>query len=389
MPHVLYLTHDLNDAATWRRIDMLRRGGARVTLAGFHRGPPPAATAALAVVPLGGTANGRMLQRARAVAQAFATLGGHLRGVDAPDVILARNLEMLALAPRARTLFRAERPRLVYECLDIHRMMLGTSPRARLMRAVERALVRSASLVLTSSPAFVRAYFRPLAQIDTPIRIVENRTPLPAAAPAAPPPPGEAGLIRIGWFGILRCGTSLDCLDRVTRAHPGRISVILRGRPALDVVPRFHEVVANNPDLDFGGPYVPEDLCGLYGGVHYAWLIDRYEAGQNSEWLLPNRLYEGGAYGAVPIALRGTETAAFLARRGLGLRLSAATPEALATALLPVSPAGWTALNAAMRAQPVGTWAYDTADCAELVAVIAGTTRGIIMPEGALHEVTT
>ena len=41
------------------------------------------------------------------------------------------------------------------------------------------------------------------------------------------------------------------------------------------------------------------------GDVHFTWAIDFYEAGANSDWLLPNRLYEGGAHGAVPIALAG------------------------------------------------------------------------------------
>ena len=66
---VLYLAHDLDDNAIWRRAEMLRRGGAEVILAGFRRGegvlPGPAKV-------LGRTQNGRMTDRAFAVLRAVA-----------------------------------------------------------------------------------------------------------------------------------------------------------------------------------------------------------------------------------------------------------------------------------------------------------------------------
>lgn len=104
----------------------------------------------------------------------------------------------------------------------------------------------------------------------------------------------------------------------------GRYRVLLRGKPALDQLPQFHATVAANPDLDFGGPYRnPEDLADIYGQVHLSWLIDRYDAGKNSDWLLPNRLYEGCRHHAVPVALAGTEVANFLGDYGLGLTIAA------------------------------------------------------------------
>ncbi len=197
------------------------------------------------------------------------------------------------------------------------------------MRALERRLMRRVGLVLTSSPGFVNEYFQPHGQTRVPIRIVENKCFYPEAAlPAVPTRRPVAAPITIGWFGILRCAWSLDCLDRVTRAAPGRYRVLLRGKPALDQLPQFHATVAANPDLDFGGPYRnPEDLADIYGQVHLSWLIDRYDAGKNSDWLLPNRLYEGCRHHAVPVALAGTEVANFLGDYGLGLTIAAPDAE--------------------------------------------------------------
>ena len=85
----------------------------------------------------------------------------------------------------------------------------------------------------------------------------------------------------------------------------GRFEIVLRGRPAYSEFTDFDGFVAAEPYLRFDGAYRnPEDLAAIYGEVHFSWAIDFFEEGLNSSWLLPNRLYEGCRYGAVPIAMR-------------------------------------------------------------------------------------
>lgn len=224
---ILYLAHDLDDSAIWRRAAMLRAGGASVQAAGFRRREGPLPEPAIL---LGKTADARMLQRAASVARALAGLRRSLAGVQAPDVIIARNLEMLALAVRAKSFW--PEALLVYEVLDIHRMMLSDGPRPRAMRALERRLMRRVGLVLTSSPGFVNEYFQPHGQARMPIRLIENKCFYPEAAlPAVPERRPVAAPITIGWFGILRCAWSLDCLDRVTRAARGAIAYCCAASP--------------------------------------------------------------------------------------------------------------------------------------------------------------
>lgn len=368
---VLYLAHDLDDAAVWRRVGMLRRGGAEVRLAGFRRGagglPGPATV-------LGVTRDGRMAQRAAAVFAALPGLADRLGG-PAPDMILARNLEMLTLG--ARLARRNPGARLVYELLDVHRLLSGPGAVPAALRAAEAALMRRAAAVVVSSPGFVDRYLGPYRRPELPVILAENRVlaqdggtaSAPASRPADTSRPADAPLT-IGWFGILRCAWSLAALDRLTRASPGRLRVVLRGRPALDAVPAFDATVAANPDLDFRGAYAPADLPAAYGAVDIAWLIDRYEAGGNSDWLLPNRLYEGCLYGAVPMALAGTETARRLDALGIGLVAAAATDAALDATL---AGADLPALRAAVASLPRRTWEADTDDCRAFVAALAGT----------------
>jgi succinoglycan biosynthesis protein ExoL len=368
MLHVLYFVHDLSDPAVRRRVIILQAGGASVTLAGFRRGKPVAAFEGVVPVELGVTSDGRFAQRLGAVAKAAFSLGDKLRSAPRPDVIIGRNLEMLALANRAKAVFGGDIP-IVYECLDIHRLMLRSDPIGKAMRAVERTLGRKASLLLTSSPAFIREYFEPYGQIDAPIVLVENKVlELDASrqAPLQQPASGEPW--KIGWFGALRCPKSLALLAEFTRSMEGRYEVVLRGRPAYREFPEFDNLVADEPFMSFEGSYKnPEDLPDIYAGVHFSWAIDFFEEGLNSSWLLPNRLYEGCRYGVVPIAMQGTETGRFIAQRRLGLLLNEASSASLAATVAHINAETYALERRKVAAQEKSVWVTDRADCRALV----------------------
>jgi GT2 family glycosyltransferase len=365
---VLYLAHDLDDTAIWRRHRMLTLGGADVSLAGFRRGegelPEPA-------IVLSQTQNGQMAGRALAVLRTMIQLRRRLPMTEPPDVILARNLEMLALAVALRRRF--PQARIVYELLDVHRLLLGSGMVSRAMRWAETWFLRRTELIIISSPGFQRGYLTRFRRPERPVLMVENKPLAEATSPQLAHPVAK-GPIRIGWFGILRCAWSLATLDQVTRAAPGRYRVILRGKPALDVLPDFHAVVAANPDLDYLGPYKwPDDLAAIYAEAEIAWLVDRYEAGGNSDLSLPNRLYEGGFHGAVPLALDGNELAERLRTLGIGIIVSNPTAEAVGLKLAALDRNGLVPLRDAVRALPRATWEAGPDDCLELVARLAGT----------------
>ena len=163
----------------------------------------------------------------------------------------------------------------------------------------------------------------------------------------------------------------------------------MRGRPAYREFADFDGFVAAEPHLRFAGPYRnPDDLAAIYGEVHFSWAIDFFEEGLNSAWLLPNRLYEGCRYGAVPIAMKGTETGRFLAERGLGILLDHPSADALETALGAVDPDGYAALRRRVAAHDGSEWSAGIADCLALVerlkAVAAGSCdTGDVLLEAA------
>lgn len=379
MLQVLYFAQDLADPAVRRRVLMLLAGGAKVRLAGFRRGANPLAEIeGIKPIELGTTQDGRFFQRIGAIAGSCLSLGQALRHIERPDVIIARNLDMLAIARRAVGLFGGDVP-VVYECLDIHRLLLRRDIAGRALRASEAFLGRGARLLITSSPAFVEHYFRPLSGISAPTMMLENKVleldkiearPL---VPAAVPP--KDGPWRIGWFGALRCRKSLALLSAFSRAMDGRFEIVLRGRPAYSEFDDFDGFVRNEPFMQFHGPYrSPEELGAIYSDVHFTWAIDFFEEGQNSKWLLPNRLYEGCRFGRVPIALRGTETARFLAIRGLGMLLDEAEPEALVALIGSIEPERYAEASGRIAACAADTWIFSRGDCESLVRRLSAVT---------------
>jgi len=320
---ILYLVHDLADPAVHKRAAMLRDGGALLTMAGFNRTAEPIADiAGCATVDLGRTYNGGFIQRIWSVLREVIVLRRRLPLFTDADVIIARNLEMLALAVRGRSLCTPP-PALVYECLDIHRLLLGKGPVGTGLRALEGWLSKRASALITSSPAFVTQYFEAMSKVKLPVKLIENKVYAPDQPHSTDLPARTSGPPwKIGWFGVIRCRKSLDLLTELVKYCHGSVQVIIRGRPAFDQIPDFNKIVATTPGLSFAGPYKnPDDLAEMYHDVHFSWSIDMYEEGLNSSWLLPNRLYEGGLFNVVPIALKSVETGQFLKQHGIGVTL--------------------------------------------------------------------
>lgn len=314
-PTILYLVHDLNDAAVARRVRMLRDGGAGLVLAGFHRGAAPCEVEGVEAIPLGQTFDGALRQRMGAVLGQVLRPWRLMKLARRADAVMARNLEMLLLARVARV---GRAMSLTYECLDIHRSLLGRGLGSGLLRGLEGLLLRGADRIIVSSPAFASDYFTRQPPV---VSVVENKVyaprghPAPVAAiPAGPP-------WRIGWFGMIRCRRSLAILARLADALPGRVEVEIHGRPSPAEFEDFEALTTTMPGVSFLGSYEAEDLAALYDGVHFVWGLDFFEEGLNSRWLLPNRLYEGGARDRPIIAQAEVETGRWLARRDCGVLL--------------------------------------------------------------------
>jgi len=377
MTNILYLAHDLDDAAIWRRVSMLEAGGAKVAVVGFRRLTTPLERPALV---LGQTHNGKIVHRALSSLRVL-TRAREIAREFAPDIIMARNLEMLPLATRIKKRCpQRNAPRIYYEVLDVHRLMIGQGIVAMSLRWLERRLCKQVENVIVSSNRFDEEHFSRYRQIASPPILIENKVwdgdKDDRFTPFRRDDVKRIGPLVVGWFGILRCAASLECLDQVTRRLDGRVQLVLRGKPALDAIPDFHRIVDANPHITFCGPYdYHRDLARIYSATDLAWLVDRYDANANSDWLLPNRLYESCAHGAIPLALDGTETSRFLRRRGIGVVVRDLRPVAVASVLLGLDKSDIAALARKQDAIDPSTWRTTQQDCVALVRLLAEGTR--------------
>ncbi|MEL7190365.1 MAG: hypothetical protein AAGK17_12490 [Pseudomonadota bacterium] len=328
-----YLVHNLNDAAVERRCRMLNAGGAETALAGFSRDAVIGdAAKARDALMLGQSRDAALAARALMTARNAlnnAELRSHFKGCDA---IIARNLEQMVIAARV-----ADGRPLIYECLDIHRALLGSSLPAKLIQRVEAALLKKSDLLITSAPAFIRNHFAN-RDIKGETVLVENKLLLdPISASVQKRSSADKDRpITIGWFGMLRCKRTLEFLTQLALRSAGKVDILIAGKPSPAEVPHLEAQVASTDGMTFHGPYSYADLPDLYGKCDFAWSIDWFEEGLNSKWLLPNRLYEAIAHGAIPIALSDVEVGHWL--NGADAGLVVADAKEAASRLLGMTP---------------------------------------------------
>ena len=347
---------------------MLKIGSAQIVIVGFTRVPdPPKHIHGCETISLGRTKDGQLLERVGSVAAAVLRLRRLEKVFDGCRVVLARNLEMLLIAAKARRRY-SPNAALVFECLDIHRLLLGRSRAGDLLRWIEARLVEDVDLIITSSPRFVSEYFSPRGYAGK-IKVLENKVLLLDRGTARPNPlPRPSGPPwKLGWFGMIRCQRSFAILSTAARKSNGNLQIIIAGRPSPKEFPDFEGLVSRAPHVSFRGAYRFDELPALYGDVHFSWAVDYFEEGLNSSWLLPNRIYESSFFGAVPIAVEGVETARWLAEKNIGITLAAQPEVSLCDMLGRMTDRVYQELADALQAVPTIELAETTESCSQLV----------------------
>jgi succinoglycan biosynthesis protein ExoL len=322
MSKIAFFGQNMNDAAVRRRAIAFQRAGHEVV--GFMPRRGPVEQVEWQIIDLGETKDNAYGQRILSIIKGARTAAKHAELLKSCDLIYARNLDMLALAVRVCRRLKLIAP-MVYECLDVHHRLVGSSIVAKALRRFEGKLLKRCSLVVISSPRFETEHFARYHSGDYRSFLIENRMIEGDEFPdrPAPPTPTPSAKLRIGWFGNLRCRRSLDLLLGLADRHPDEVELHLRGYPATGVFPNFEEELMPYQNVIFGGRYkAPMDLAAIYETVDVVWAGDWYEAGSNSVWLLPNRIYEGGYFATPALAPAGTQTAKWLSDHGGGLLLN-------------------------------------------------------------------
>lgn len=306
-------------------------------------------------IHLGTTYNRRYFQRLWAFVRCTGVLWRNRERLADCQVVYAVNTDNALLALLGRFLAGSTSP-LVLELADIQPAMIGRGFVSRVLRVIERCVLRRSSLLVTTSPGFVRGYFHPVQGYSGEIFLLENKVYPAAGLPSAGGNTGPAAGGNpwvVGCCGAFRCRRSLDLMRELAARLEGKVRFVLRGYPAGTLADEFDALLGNQPGLTFGGPYsYPEDLAGIYGGMDFNWAFDEADPAGNSAWLLPNRIYEGGCFGVPAIAGKSTETGRWIEANGLGWTFEEPLGETLAAFFESLEISEWESVKRRCASHP-------------------------------------
>ena len=276
-------------------------------------------------VDLGITLDRNYKKRVAALWRGLKILLSHKDTLKSAKYIYARNFDNIMLGLAAKRL-SGSKAKLVYEVPDVQEFFFGDSRRAKVFRWLERRVLARLDLLVASSPGFIKGYFQPTQKFKGKSFVWENKLladqmgELPSEAQLSAMRPAPNPWV-ISWHGTLRCPETMKILSEVARRLPEKVFIYMRGKP-VDFPELFEKSFDGLKNVQFGGEYtLPDDLVDIYGPPHFAWCIDYFDPEGNSPLLLPNRLYQGGYLGVVPIGVDGQETGEFIARHNLGPQL--------------------------------------------------------------------
>ncbi|QBR38573.1 glycosyl transferase (plasmid) [Leisingera sp. NJS201] len=320
--------------------------------------------------------------RVRAIISSVGKVARNWPVLQGTDVIVARNLDMLAIAAAAQMMI-TPRPPLIYECLDIHGLMTSGGAKGRLFRAAERRLLARCASLIVSSPAFLRNYFEPVQGWTGASALIENKLWAGPDGPARPTVSGPGGRDKedavplvLGWVGTLRCSRSLALLAAAARQLGLRLRVVMHGAVHHHALPEFDAVLAAHPNMSYAGPYdYPSGLARIYEDCDLVWSQDLWQWGTNSTWLLPNRIYEASYFGCPSIAVAGTETGQRVAR-GLGWCIPAPSEEALVAFLRGLRPAAVAERRRALLEMPASLFRQTPEEIRDAILLPLGGGNG-------------
>ena len=383
-PRIAYFGHNRRDTAFQRRIRALLDAKIDVVTFTFRRdGEPEHPGPEWTNVDLGYVEHAKLFSRMALYLLAIRSVVNNRELIGRADVIYARNLDISVfalLATRLAMLFRSSKHKFVYECLDVHEALTGEGLVSTVLRWIERWVLRAASLLVVSSPGFLRNYFWPVQQYAGPHLWVENKlyfgsSYLPRIEAVDSAGRGAAYTVEdrltIGWVGIIRCQRTLDLLKAVAVARPEQVTIRISGLISYFLIPDFDEQIAACENILFAGPYDwPQGLADAYRGIDLVWAQELSRKGRNSDWLIPNRVYEASYFGVPSLSVGDTETSRIVRERGIGYVLPDDSPVALIEFLENLKLSELDELKRKLLAMPATDFVAGPADTAALLEAI-------------------
>jgi succinoglycan biosynthesis protein ExoL len=318
---IIFLLPVAAAALFYRRIKALERLGISPKVLAFERDYYPGKFNPDQYEVLGHLRHQHYYKRLLAIMRAIPKVRA---AVANADVIYAFGLDMLLLGWIAsRTINKPLK--LVYEVVDVREVLLGENLISRSLRCLERFLLQRTKLLVVTTQAYVSEYYQKIQGLkNLHYHEIENKLPdneLPPFNSLAQKK--FDGVLRIGYFGCIRCRRSWEILKKLAERAKGRILVYVRGFIGVGMKDVEKELPLLSY-INYGGPYIsPDDLPEIYAQVDMIWACSTYSEGKSSDWKWSraHRFYEACYFGKPVFTAAGTEDARVSEPLGIGTSL--------------------------------------------------------------------
>jgi glycosyltransferase involved in cell wall biosynthesis len=219
----------------------------------------------------------------------------------------------VCLVGSVAALFRPNKT-VIWDISDIQVIFLGTRLHSKVLRILERILLRRSDRLILSSSGFWKYHYEGYIPADR-VSIIENLLdgqPIPCVRET------PSDTVNIIYSGILRSERILaiiiDCAilcKGAAKFHLWGVFDPKIGVETIDRITACHHIV-------FHGGYAEDDLPLIYRGMHLTLGLVDVDADNNEKWLLSNRLYQAGAFKCPIVATNGSNVGSETINRRLG-----------------------------------------------------------------------
>ncbi len=355
---------------------MLREQGFLVEVMGYDRGLFHGHRFNFPITSLGRIRQGKYLLRIPKLVRTMWQIRSALRRCDLVYVFGAD----LALSTYCAGLGLG-RP-IAMEAMDITTIQVAEGLKGRIVRAIDRFIVKRCRLLVVLTAEYYR-YFHDRLGVNTPSLIIESKVERPRAAAgrgATATNPGSRRKdiplvnrpLRIGYFSLVRDQWSLDVLARLVGGSKGKFQAVIAGTVSPRIR-RFDKFLSKNPEIEYQGAYrYPDDLPALYGSVDL--VMACYPPLVPYCWSRSSRFYESAFYGCPLIVRAGSSDAAEVAQHQIGLVVKHSSPDDAAKEIGAITAADWVHWRDNVASLPSHLYCHTT-EAEELALALRGILR--------------
>jgi len=313
---ILFFTTAIEHTTFRKTAKMLHVEGANIHIIGFTRNNfPENQMDGLSIECLGTLSHGNYFSR---MIKLFKFLFLLRKRAHRYDVIYNFTLDTLIISKLA-LLFK--RKKWIYQVQDIRTIYFENSIKSKFTRFLESVFIKRINLLVLSSEDYYTGYYKINYDISKDkVQVIENKLVRESVLPT-PILRTDNKLIRIGYFGVMRCRRSWEILKSFTEKNTDKFALLLRGKPV--VIPNIEEEISGSNNIVFEGLYrSPDDLNELYNRVDIVWACYPYSENRScGNWKLARtiRFYEACAFGRPVIVQKGTPQAKDVVKYNIGL----------------------------------------------------------------------